>query len=386
MISCVFKERESRDKAARKKTSSSVRLPRSLSHQFTLDSLHPPKTKDSYQRPLDHSFWKDFRPRPSSSSKGQSYVKDKQPASQPICSGRSTQFTGQSSARKDKDKGSQQYRSFHKKGRGGGGGNQCKYDGIASSGRKLSLLTVILGRAFLKVSPNSLLKFSRNSDSLRRWCPNTSLPTSRVTQPQKALSGHRRSEGYCVTGLLQLSLSGQDKPHRCLSSYPCSCELSQVLSLCYASAFRRRRHYVFGLSVRPSVRPKPEIPSFDLYMGPLVHPTNRNRLTACPSVRPSVRPSVCPSVCPSVRPERFPGICRRMHGGIGLTFYMLMYLDHLQNWLVYGYGLLIFLILALFWLSEMGQILGFRAFPGEHMEEMDWNFAGRCILTTFRTD
>ena len=42
-------------------------------------------------------------------------------------------------------------------------------------------------------------------------------------------------------------------------------------------------------SVRPSVRPKPEIPSFDLYMGPLVHPTNRNRFTACPSVRPSVR-------------------------------------------------------------------------------------------------
>ena len=92
---------------------------------------------------------------------------------------------------------------------------------------------------------------------------------------------------------------------------------------CYASAFRRRRHYVFGLSVRPSVRPKPEIPSFDLYMGPLVHPTNRNRFTACPSVRPSV--------CPSVRPERFPGICRRMHGGIGLKFYMLMYLDHPEN-------------------------------------------------------
>ena len=36
----------------------------------------------------------------------------------------------------------------------------------------------------------------------------------------------------------------------------------------------------------PSVRPKPEIPSFDLYMGPLVHPTNLNRFTACPSVRP----------------------------------------------------------------------------------------------------
>ena len=67
----------------------------------------------------------------------------------------------------------------------------------------------------------------------------------------------------------------------------------------YASAFRRLRHYVFGSSVRPSVRPKPEIPSFDLYMGPLVHPTNRYRFTACPSIRPSVRPSVRLSVRPS---------------------------------------------------------------------------------------
>ena len=151
-----------------------------------------------------------------------------------------------------------------------------------------------------------------------------------------------------------------------------------MISTFYAFAFRRRRHYVFGLSVRPSVRPKPEIPSFDLYMGPLVHPNNRNRFTACVSVRPSV--------CPSVRPERFPGICRRTHGGNGLKFYMLMYLDHFQNWLVYGCGLLIFLILALFWLSETGQIWGFRVFPGERMEEMAWNFACWCILTTFRTD
>ena len=130
------------------------------------------------------------------------------------------------------------------------------------------------------------------------------------------------------------------------------------------------RLYVFRLSVRPSIRPKPEIPSFDLYMGPLVHPTNPNRFTACPSVRP----------------ERFPGICQRTHGGNGPKFYMLMYLDHLQNWLVCGHGLLIFVILALFWLSETGQIWGFRAFPGERMEEMAWNIAPWCILTTFRTD
>ena len=155
-------------------------------------------------------------------------------------------------------------------------------------------------------------------------------------------------------------------------------------------------------------------------MGPLVHPTNRNRFTACPSVRPSISmglwywelmsrpdPAVlpvgtlhslewfwvsrrifiyshhntyvfslrCPSVRPSVCLERFPGICRGMHRGIGLKFYMLVYLYHLQKWLVYGRGLVIFQILALFWLSETGQIWGFRAFPGERMEGMTWNFA-----------
>ena len=140
-------------------------------------------------------------------------------------------------------------------------------------------------------------------------------------------------------------------------------------------------------SVRPSVRPsiprKPEIPSFDLYMVPLVHPTNRNRFTACPSVRPSVCPSVRLSVRPSGEVSRhlpenawrewpeilhadvswpsselislwprsvdfsnfgailtlwngsnlgFPGISRRAHGGNDLKCCTLMYLDHLQNW------------------------------------------------------
>ena len=61
-----------------------------------------------------------------------------------------------------------------------------------------------------------------------------------------------------------------------------------------------------------------------------------------------------------------------------------MYLDHVQNWIVYGYGLLIFIILALLLLSETGQILGFRAFPGEGIEEMAWNFAHWCIFTTYR--
>ena len=142
-----------------------------------------------------------------------------------------------------------------------------------------------------------------------------------------------------------------------------------------------------------------------LFIMPLPLGAGGIMFSGCPSVRPSVRSlkypllaciwvrwSTGPTVTilrhvrPSVRPERFPGICRRMHGGISLKFYMLMYLDHRQNWLVYGYGLLVFLILALFWLSETGQIWGFRAFPGERTEGMAWNFAPWCILTTFRTD
>ena len=55
----------------------------------------------------------------------------------------------------------------------------------------------------------------------------------------------------------------------------------------------------------------------------------------------------------------FPGISWRTHWGNGLPFCMLMYLGHLQNWVDYSHSLLIFLILALFWQREMGQIWGF---------------------------
>ena len=60
--------------------------------------------------------------------------------------------------------------------------------------------------------------------------------------------------------------------------------------------------------------------------------------------------------------------------------------DHLQNWLDYGHNLLIFLRLMPFWPSEMGQIWGFRAFPGKHMEITAYNFAHWYILTTYKTD
>ena len=82
---------------------------------------------------------------------------------------------------------------------------------------------------------------------------------------------------------------------------------------------------------------------------PSVHPSEAWNNLFSPvhgSVGPTDRFAACPSVCPSVRRERFPSICQRMHGGNGLKFCMLMYLGHLQNWLDYGDGLLIFHLLA----------------------------------------
>ena len=83
-------------------------------------------------------------------------------------------------------------------------------------------------------------------------------------------------------------------------------------------------------------------------MGPLAHPTNRDYFTAYPSG------------CQ----ERFPGICRRTHGRNGLKFCMLMYPDH-HDWPDYGYSLLIFIILVIFWLffQAFGRALDGGIFP-----------------------
>ena len=167
----------------------------------------------------------------------------------------------------------------------------------------------------------------------------------------------------------------------------------------------------------PSLRPSVRSLKYPLLTSTWVRWSTRPTVTVLRHVRPSVLPSVRLSVRPSGEvsghlPENtwrewpeilhadisgpsselislwpwsvdfsnlgFPGISWRTHGGNGLKFCTLMYLDHIKNWLVYGHGLLIFLILALFW--------GFQAFSGEPMEEMAWNFARWCILTTFRTD
>ena len=81
----------------------------------------------------------------------------------------------------------------------------------------------------------------------------------------------------------------------------------------YSSAFRHRRHCVFGLFVGPS--------------------------------------------------DMFPGISRITHGGTSLKLCMLMYPNILWNWLDYGHGLLILLFFGLFWLSETGQFVFWGHFP-----------------------
>ena len=106
----------------------SLRPPRSLAHQSPLDSLHPHKPKDSYQRPPGQSFHRDsdnshptrpvlpHLPKDSLSTRTGSL-----PHSSHVPAVATSLLD-----RKDQDKSSQQGRSFYKKGRGGGGNNRRK--------------------------------------------------------------------------------------------------------------------------------------------------------------------------------------------------------------------------------------------------------------------
>ena len=69
--------------------------------------------------------------------------------------------------------------------------------------------------------------------------------------------------------------------------------------VCYASAFRLWRHYVFGLSVRPSVRLSVRSLKYPLLTCTWVRWSTRPTVT----ILRHVRPSVCPSVRLSARPS-----------------------------------------------------------------------------------
>ena len=191
----------------------------------------------------------------------------------------------------------------------------------------------------------------------------------------------------------------QAAPYHCISACHCACGLKQawleyisilktdIASIvpegsCHSVYLCLRLEALCFRVVPPSFHPSEAWNT----LFPPVHGSVGPSDQLWPFYGMSVRPSLRPSMCPSVRPERFPGIFRRTHGGNGLKCCMLMYRGHLQNWSDYGNGLMIFLILSLFWLCETGQIWGFRAFPRERMEGMAWHFACWCIMTTFRTN
>ena len=142
-----------------------------------------------------------------------------------------------------------------------------------------------------------------------------------------------------------------DMPLVCLysatqQSVACLCDkyhFIQIPDHFYASAFRRRRHYVFGLSVRPSVRP-----------------------SVCPSVRPSVRPS-----------EAWNTLFWPVHGSVGPPDQPLPF---------YGMSVRPSVRLSVRPSVRPSVRRGFRAFAGECMEGFAWNFTCWCILTIFRTD
>ena len=182
---------------------------------------------------------------------------------------------------------------------GGGGGG--------GGGGGANPLPDPLVRTFPAVSGDFTENLSRHPDRLQRRLPDTSSSPSGVTQQQQAsrpsssceeaqgLQSQTGSEGHHVTGLLQLPLSGaqarrifpsnhrpqevksvsghtffkngnsflhhrsslttrmayQDRPQRCLSSYPGPCEHLQVLSICYSWKDLSVPCTPFGLSTAP---------------------------------------------------------------------------------------------------------------------------------------
>ena len=86
LISRVFDERDQRDKAKKKPSSSESRPPRSLSHRSPLDSISWPRPKDSYNQQPGQSFHRPLKESPYKSrtgtqSKNQTFNRDKKTSS-----------------------------------------------------------------------------------------------------------------------------------------------------------------------------------------------------------------------------------------------------------------------------------------------------------------
>ena len=77
-----------------------------------------------------------------------------------------------------------------------------------------------------------------------------------------------------------------------------------------------------------------------------------------------------PTIRPHV-PRGFREFFMRMHRRNGLKFVMLMYPDHLQSWLVFGHGLLIFLVMVPLLQVKLVKIFGVRSFYWERMGDLN---------------
>ena len=140
----------------------------------------------------------------------------------------------------------------------------------------------------------------------------------------------------------------------------------------YASALRRRRHYVFGLSVRPSVR------------------SLKYSLLTCTWVRWSTQPTV--TILRHVRPSVYingsvvlgadesPWPCGTPSWYTQLSWMILSKQKNLH--LFSSQYICVFSKMSV----RPSVWRGFRAFAGECIKGLAWNFTCWCTFTIFRTD
>ena len=207
LISRVFDERDQRDKAKKKPSSSESRPPRSLSHRSPLDSISWPKPKDSYNQQQGQSFRRPpkqspYKSRTGTQSKNQTFNGDKKTSS----SNRSdTRDQGQRCQDRE-PKGSQSARPFHKKGRGAEVARAGNRIDQLPVGGESSPLPESLEKTVSSTSRNSEKSFSRYLDCLRRRTSIiSSLPAAFAKQPLHLPSNDKTADLLHAVQKLQVS-------------------------------------------------------------------------------------------------------------------------------------------------------------------------------------
>ena len=260
LISRVFDERESRDKAAKKKSSSSSTRPSLyLSLQSPLDAISTPRSKDSYQRPRVSPFGGILTNSPPSSPGSLLPPRDSFPLkTRNLLSLTSVQAVKNKvlPAKKKTIKGLSSPAPSTKE---GGAEVKSVYIGrtlsrhsdslqwccptlhrsleLHSNNKPSDLLQaakkLLDSRAIEEVNDTSLLQSPLSGSQTRRI-----FPSNQRSQEVKSVSGHtffQNGNSFLHHRSSTTTRMGyQDRPQRCLSSYPGPCEHPQVLSLYYS--------------------------------------------------------------------------------------------------------------------------------------------------------